>query len=136
MTNRPDDQAKESAKADAEVFHEGGRTGFLLIHGLSGTPGELRYISNGLARAGHTVSCPQLAGHGLSIDDLRVATWRDWEAGMQAALDRLAERCDHVFVGGLSMGAILALRLAHQNPNTVNGTLLYAPTIWLDGWGA
>jgi len=126
---------QDASKADRGVFQEGGRTGFLLIHGLSGTPGELRYISNGLARNGHTVSCPQLAGHGLSIDDLRRATWRDWEAGMQAGLDRLSERCDHIFVGGLSMGAILALQLAHKNPDKVRGTLLYAPTIWLDGWG-
>lgn len=135
MTNRQKDQVQDAANPDRGVFHEGGRTGFLLIHGLSGTPGELRYVSNGLAREGHTVSCPQLAGHCLSIEDLRRSTRRDWEASVQAALDRLSERCDHIFVGGLSMGAILALRIAHQNPDKIRGTLLYSPTVWLDGWG-
>ena len=41
----------------------------------------------------------------------------------------MSERCDQVFVGGLSMGAILALRLAAQHPNIVKGTMLYAPTL-------
>jgi carboxylesterase len=48
---------------DRTIYLPGGRTGFLLIHGLGGTPVELRFIALGLARAGHTVLCPQLAGH-------------------------------------------------------------------------
>ena len=42
---------------------EGGSTGVLLLHGLCGTPTEMRYVANALAREGHTVYCPQLAGH-------------------------------------------------------------------------
>jgi carboxylesterase len=120
---------------DRGMFHEGGATGFLLIHGLSGTPVELRYIANGLARAGHTVHCPQLAGHCGTLEQLRQSTWTDWYDGVETALDSLARRCEHVFVGGLSMGAILALRLAAQHPVKVHGCMLYAPTLWLDGWG-
>jgi carboxylesterase len=117
------------------VYHAGGKTGFLLIHGLSGTPVELRYIANGLARAGHTVYCPQLAGHCGTLEELRGTTWHDWYDGVEVALKRLAQNCDQVFVGGLSMGAILALRLAAEHPETVKGTLLFSPTLWLDGWG-
>lgn len=120
---------------DRGMFYEGGPTGFLLIHGLSGTPVELRYIANGLARAGHTVHCPQLAGHCGTLDQLRQSTWTDWYASVETALDSLARRCEHVFVGGLSMGAILALRLAALHPAKVHGCMLYAPTLWLDGWG-
>jgi len=124
-----------AALEDRGIYHDGGKTGFLLIHGLSGTPGELRYIANGLARAGHTVHCPMLAGHCHTLEDLRGTTWHDWYDGVEAALQRISQRCDHVFAGGLSMGAILALRLAAQHPEMVNGAILYSPTLWLDGWG-
>jgi carboxylesterase len=131
---------KANAKAAAQsqdrgMFLDGGATGFLLIHGLSGTPVELRYMANGLARAGHTVYCPQLAGHCGTLQQLRETTWTDWYASAERALHLLADRCQHVFVGGLSMGAILALRLAAQHAGTVRGCMLYAPTLWLDGWG-
>ena len=48
---------------DRSMFVPGGRVGVLLIHGLGGTPVELRFIAQGLARAGYTVYCCQLAGH-------------------------------------------------------------------------
>jgi esterase/lipase len=51
----------------------GGCTGFLLIHGLGGTPVEMRYIAQGLARAGYTVHVPQLAGHCGSVENLKAA---------------------------------------------------------------
>lgn len=119
---------------DRGTFTRGGKTGFLLIHGLSGTPVELRYIANGLTRAGHTVSCPQLAGHCGTVEDLRDSRWQDWYRSVETALDTLREHCDRIIVGGLSMGAILALRIASEHRNTVDGVVAYAPTLWLDGW--
>jgi carboxylesterase len=119
---------------DRGTFVQGGRTGFLLLHGLSGTPVELRYIANGLTRAGHTVSCPQLAGHCGTLEDLTNTRWQDWHQTAEDALLKLREHCDRIIVGGLSMGAVLALRVAAENRNTVDGVVLYAPTLWLDGW--
>jgi len=119
---------------DRAVFHHGGRTGFLLIHGLSGTPVELRYIANGLARAGHTVSCPQLAGHCGSVEDLRDSHWQDWYGSVDKALAELKPHCDKIIVGGLSMGAVMSLYTASQHPKDVDGVVLYSPTLWLDGW--
>lgn len=119
---------------DRGVFHRGGGTGFLLIHGLSGTPVELRYIANGLARAGHTVSCPQLAGHCGSVEDLRDSHWQDWYGSVDKTLSELKQHCDKIIVGGLSMGAVMSLYTASQHPKDVDGVVLYAPTLWLDGW--
>ena len=120
---------------DRSFVLEAGRTGFLLIHGLGGTPIELRFIATGLARMGYTVHCPQLAGHCASYEDLRATGWKDWYASVEAAHERLCQSCDVVIVGGLSMGALLALHLAAQHPEKVHGTALFAPTLWLDGWG-
>jgi carboxylesterase len=55
---------------DKSFRFAGGPMGFLLIHGLGGTPNEMRYIALGLARAGHTVHVPQLAGHCGAVDTI------------------------------------------------------------------
>ena len=119
---------------DRSVFVPGGRLGVLLIHGLGGTPTELKFIAQTLARAGHTVYCCQLAGHCGTPEELRRSTWQEWYASVEAAHDRLRESCDTIIAGGLSMGGILALHLARNWPESVHGLLLFAPTLKLDGW--
>jgi carboxylesterase len=111
-----------------------GRTGFLLIHGLGGTPIELKFVAKGLARRGFLVHCCQLAGHCGTEADLIATTWQDWYASVVTAFDELRAECDTVVVGGLSMGGVLALHLAAQRPDDVHGLVLYAPTLWYDGW--
>ncbi|MFM9846970.1 MAG: alpha/beta hydrolase [Hyphomicrobiaceae bacterium] len=112
----------------------GGRVGVLLLHGLCGTPTEMRFVANGLARAGYTVHCPQLAGHCGTEEDIKNTTWQDWYASAEAALVEIRKECDIVIVGGLSTGAVLSLLLAANHPDKVQGTALFAPTLWLNGW--
>jgi carboxylesterase len=119
---------------DRSLFLHRGRVGVLLIHGLGGTPVELRFIAQGLARAGYTTYCCQLAGHCSTPEELRRSTWRDWYQSVEAAHARLSQDCDVILAGGLSMGGILAIRLAQNRPAGVQGLLLYAPTLKLDGW--
>ncbi len=125
----------ETPAEDRSFFFERGRIGALLLHGLGGTPVEMRYVAMGLAHAGITVSCPQLAGHNGSFEELRDSRWQDWYASAEAALDELRRSCDVVVVGGLSMGAVLALMLAAERQSDVAGAAVYAPTLRLDGWG-
>jgi carboxylesterase len=127
------DQQKDQLP-DRTLFVPGGRLGVLLIHGLGGTPIELRFIAQTLARAGHTVYCCQLAGHCGTPEELRRSTWQEWYASVEAAHDFLRERCDTIVAGGLSMGGILAIHLARNRPESVHGLLLFAPTLRLDGW--
>lgn len=115
-------------------YISGGRIGVLLLHGLCGTPTEMRFVANGLARSGCTVYCPMLAGHGGSAEDIKVTFWQDWYDSAEKALLLLREECDTVIVGGLSTGAVLALLLAARRPSDVQGTVLLAPTLWLNGW--
>lgn len=110
-----------------------GRSGVLLVHGLSGSPMEMRFIANGLARQGYNVYCPELAGHGSRSSDLRTSTWKDWYASAEAALIEMAAECDTVVVGGLSNGAVLSLLLAANHPDKVAALTLYSPTLWLNG---
>ena len=125
---------ENEAISDRSQFISGGRLGVLLIHGLGGTPVELRFIAQALARAGHTTYCCQLTGHCGTPEELRRSTWREWCGSVEAAHDRLKDHCDIILAGGLSMGGILALHLAQNRPDGVHGLLLYAPTLRLDGW--
>ncbi len=113
---------------------KGGRVGVLLMHGLCGTPVEMRYVAHGLARAGYTVHCPLIAGHGGTEEDIKATTWQDWLISAEAALDELRKECDVVICSGLSTGALLSLMLAAKHPDKVQGIAPLAPTLWLNGW--
>jgi carboxylesterase len=117
-----------------DFFFPGGRSGVLLIHGLTGTPMEMRLLGKGLNRAGFTVHGMQLAGHCGSTEDLLATGWRDWYASVEQAADNLLGKVDHLFVGGLSMGALLALKLAAERPRQVSGVGVYGATFRYDGW--
>lgn len=119
---------------DLSLRYAGNGTGFLLAHGLGGTPIELRPVARALHRAGHTVHCAQLPGHCAGEKELLATTWRDWAAGVEAELDRMLGICDTVILGGLSMGAVLATHVAARRREDVDALALYAPTFRYDGW--
>ena len=50
----------------------------ILIHGLTGTPHEMRFIANYLNRQGYSVSCPRLAKHGTPINVLKRSKWQEF----------------------------------------------------------
>jgi carboxylesterase len=119
-----------TAKKDFSLRIAGGKVGVLLLHGLCGTPAEMRFVAMGLARAGYTVHAPQLAGHGAENG----GRWQDWYMSAREALNEIRKECDTVIVGGLCMGAILGLHLAARNPGKVQGVSLFSPTLWINGW--
>lgn len=120
--------------ARGSLLISGGRVGVLLIHSLGGNPVELRFVAQGLARSGYTVYCPLLPGLGGGTDVSGLSSWQDWYAAVETAHDQLKQHCDVVLVGGLSAGSMLALRLARERPQHVHGLMLFAPTIFPNGW--
>jgi carboxylesterase len=112
----------------------GGKIGVLLIHGLCGTPAEMRFVAMGLERAGYTVHCPLLAGHGGTRQDILKTGWKDWYQSAERALTEIRKECDTVVVGGLCLGSIIGLHLAADHPDKVQGVALFAPTLWINGW--
>ena len=107
---------------------DGGPIGVLLIHGLSGAVVETRPMGEYLAARGLTVRCPLLAGHGTTPEDLTRIHRQAWIDDVESALHDLQRRCQTVFVGGLSMGALLALWLGAQYPE-IAGLILMAPAV-------
>jgi carboxylesterase len=116
------------------IFEKRGKAGVLLVHGITGSPTEMKPLVRKLAAQGFTVACPQLAGHCSTLKDLKRTHWTDWYATLEASLDLLSSECDTVFVSGLSMGALLALKLAADHPNRIQGVATLSATFFYDGW--
>ena len=97
-----------------EFFLPGSRQyGVLLIHGFTGAPPELRLLGDRLHDdGGLTVLGVRLTGHGSTVENLEQATCSDWIADVEEGYLRLARHCRYVLVCGLSLGALLAVRLA------------------------
>ncbi len=111
-----------------------GRMPALMLHGLTGAPADLQVVTRRLRMAGRRVDAPMLPGHGVGEDELLKTGWRDWLAGAEAALVALTDEAGPAVVGGLSMGAVLALALAIRHPDRVAGLTCFAPTLRYDGW--
>jgi len=129
---RDPERAPTSApvRAEAEPYTGGsGPLGVLLCHGFTGSPHAMRPWAQHLEAEGFRVQVPRLPGHGTSWQELNRTRWTDWYAAVDRAFAGLAADCDHVFVGGLSMGGALALRLAEQHGSRVAGLALVNPCI-------
>ena len=122
-------------EGDAGFVLGTGEVAVLLIHGLTGTPTELRRVAQGLARDGTcTVYVPTLAGHCGDNSDLQATGWLDWYEGVRKTFAGIRQRHGQVFVGGLSMGAVMSMYLASEHPGQVAGLLMYSTTLRYDGW--
>jgi carboxylesterase len=111
------------------------KTGVVLLHGFTGTPFEVRYLGEQLARAGFTVDAPLLPGHGTSLDDLDRTTWSDWVAAVDRALERVQRRAARVAIVGQSLGGLLALHAGARHREIALVASLAAP-VWLEGLSA
>ena len=118
----------------------GGPAGYLLLfHGLTGSPVELAYVAHHLHhRNRYTVWCPRLLNHGQPLGVLARTDAREFlefaETCFQIARAEARSANLPLFVGGLSLGAVLSLLLAADHPLDMSGTICLAPTLFYDGW--
>jgi carboxylesterase len=115
-----------------EIRLTAGEDAVLLLHGLAGSPLEMRYVANALHRDGFSVAVPHIAGYGYGSP---VSHWRDWYASAQDLLQALKREYRTVSVGGLCIGAVLALALAAEQPREIASLSLMSTTLFYDGWG-
>ncbi len=109
-------------------FWEGGPVGVLLSHGFTATSAEVRPLARTFQQHGYTVAGPLLPGHGTSPEEMNRKRWPEWAAAFDEVYRKLAARCEHVFVGGESMGGLLALHHASSHPE-IAGVIVYAPAL-------
>ncbi len=109
---------------------EGGPIGILLIHGLKATPAEVRLLGEFLHTKGFTVSGPLLPGHNTSPEDANNYSWKAWLASIETTYWNLQKKCETIFLGGESLGALIAIYLASYHPE-IAGILAYGPALKL-----
>jgi carboxylesterase len=122
--------SREKKASPEPFFLKGGRVGVLLLHGFTGSPAEMAPVARSLHKKGFTVSAPLLPGHGTTPEDLNRRRWGEWVSHAQSALRELSAECDAVFVGGLSLGSLIALQLALLD-RSIRGVVLYSPPLIL-----
>ncbi|WP_026926724.1 alpha/beta hydrolase [Granulicoccus phenolivorans] len=122
--------AKPGFAEHTRAFEGGsGELGVLLCHGFTGSPGSLRPWAEHLVEAGFRVRLPLLPGHGTTWEQLNETSWTDWYATVETAFRLLRQECRAVFIGGLSMGGSLALRLAERYGDDVAALALVNPAV-------
>jgi carboxylesterase len=92
----------------------GGNAAVLCLHGLAGTPWDVRLPAEHLAALGFRCVGPVLPGHCTSPVDLARTPARAWLDAALARYDALAQHHERVYVLGLSMGGVLALALCQR----------------------
>jgi len=110
-----------------------GRT-VILVHGLTGTPNEMRHLAFSLNKEGYGVVCPRLANHGRPLQVLKKSTWEEFYAPLRELFLKTLETGDKVYVAGLSMSALFVLLLAEEFGERLAGGICLAPTLFFDGW--
>ena len=105
----------------------------LLLHGLTGSPAEMRPVGEALAAAGFRAVGPLLPGHGTTPEDLATTTRADLVQAAESALLSL-QGARRVFLCGLSVGGLLAIHLAarswvREGLPDFSGLALLAPAI-------
>ncbi len=114
----------EEVWEDAQPFSfEGGKTGVLVVHGFTGCTQSMLPLGKGLADAGFTVIGPRLPGHGTTVQDMSTKTWQEWTGEAEKGLKDLLERCDKVFITGLSMGGTITCYLGERYADKVAGLM-------------
>lgn len=103
----------------AEPFFLPGSTkGILLIHGFTGSPAEVRLLGEFLHKEGYTVLAPRLCGHGTTVEEMATTKWPHWYSSVEDAYHILKSVCSTITVIGLSMGGLLAFKIATEYPVT------------------
>ncbi|HEX3903032.1 MAG TPA: alpha/beta fold hydrolase [Polyangia bacterium] len=107
--------------------------GVLCLHGITGTPFEVRPLAEHFGRLGCSVEAPMLAGHGGTLADLTATGWPDWLASAESALARLESRTGGgpTAICGFSMGGLLSLRLARLYPARVSALVVMSTPLRL-----
>ena len=102
--------------------------GVLLVHGFTGSPGEMRPLGEYLTDKGITVKGILLPGHCTSPEDLATKKWQDWVSAVEEGYKSLQQDGIHkIFVCGLSLGGALTLYFGETHDDVAGLIPLSAP---------
>jgi len=105
---------KEEKGAPIVLFDTQNDTGVVFSHGYMAAPQEIRTLAEYLFKKGINVYVPRLRGHGTDPEALKSVSAKDWEIDFERAFTAMRQVCNKVFIGGFSLGGLLALDHAAQ----------------------
>lgn len=116
------------------LVFKGGPHAVVLFHGLSSTPQELQITARGLSRAGYTVILPGIRTYTWARGDHGKPAWRQWVGDARRIYEQTVSRYESVSIGGLCIGAVLALQVAATSSAEPASVLCLSTTLHYDGW--
>lgn len=103
--------------------------GAVIVHGFTSDHRAVEPLRQIAHRMGFATETPLLRGHGGHYRDLRGVRWQDWVADIAEARSRLERRVQQVVLMGFSMGGLLTLASAAQQPDGIAAIVTLAPAI-------
>jgi len=118
------EQALEGRQAHEQGIMKGhesytlgtGSRASLLVHGIAGSPAQMRPLAENLAASGITARGTLLPGHGTHPAALESIVWQDWYEHVHREYSWLKKRHREVSLIGFSIGAALSAYYAAHNP--------------------
>lgn len=121
-------------KANYQTFLQGDNgKAVLLMHGLTSGAAQMIPMARFLNDYGYSVSCVNLAGHGTYPEDLAKTTAEDMVLKARYDYENLRKHHDKVYVGGISTGGLLSLKLASIYPEIKGIVSIAAPAELVPG---
>ena len=111
----------EEKGAPIILFDTQNDAGVVFSHGYMASPQEIRTLAEYLFEKGINVYVPRLRGHGTDPEALKNVSAKDWEIDFERAFTAMRQVCQKVFIGGFSMGGLLALE--HAAKYEVDGVI-------------
>jgi carboxylesterase len=109
-----------------------GAAAALCLHGLTGTPYEVRPLAEALSESGIRAVGPALPGHNQTPAQLARTSHGEWLEAAREHLHSLRARHERVFIVGVSLGGLLGLALAAEE--TIDGVVVVGTPLRFSLW--
>jgi len=114
--------SKEDKGAPIILYNKDFDVGLVFSHGYMAAPKEVSLLAHYLFERGINIYVPRLQGHATDPNALLKVTAKDWETDFERAFTAMRQVCIKVFIGGFSMGGLLAL--LHASQYKVDGVVI------------
>jgi carboxylesterase len=103
--------------------------GVLILHGFTSGRATVEAVVPQAETLSLPWRLPQLRGHWTTPADLEGVTYKNMLMDAQAAFGELRDEADRIAIVGLSVGGLLALDLALQQPAGLDSLVVLAPAL-------
>lgn len=106
-------------------------TAVLFIHGFLGSPRQFQYLEPVVKNCGCDVYPLLLPGHGGTLGDFVRSGRRQWQSYVLREVERLRADYTSILLVGHSMGCLLAVNAALNDPSGIRGILALALPLYM-----